>query len=86
MHTVELLEEACQVAAELGYHVRQEWLGGTGGGACEFSGRKWIFIDLALNTVEQLEQVAGALQRDPGIHLISLTPAMRRCLGIRQAA
>jgi len=33
--------------------------------ACEFAGRKWIFIDLSLSVVEQLEQVAAALQHDP---------------------
>ena len=43
MHTVELLEEACELAAQLGYRTRHEWLGGTGGGACQFAGQKWIF-------------------------------------------
>ena len=27
MHTVELLEQACDVAEQLGYQTRQEWLG-----------------------------------------------------------
>jgi len=86
MHTVELLEQACAVAEQLGYHTRQEWLGGTGGGACEFAGRKWIFIDLALTVFEQLDQVAEALRRDPGIHLLELSPPLRQLLTMRQAA
>ncbi len=86
MHTVELLEQAVSVAEQLGYKTRQEWLGGTGGGACEFAGRKWIFIDLALTAVEQLEQVTGALQNDPAIYLADLTPPMQRLLGIRRSA
>ena len=45
MHTVELMEQAVVVAKALGYGVRQEWLGGCGGGACEVGGRKWIFLD-----------------------------------------
>ncbi|MHB0955357.1 MAG: hypothetical protein ACYC6N_14395 [Pirellulaceae bacterium] len=86
MHTVELLEQACMLAEQLGYRTRQEWLGGTGGGACEFGGRKWIFVDLALSVVEQLEQVTEALRRDPGIYLIELSPALGQVLGIRKAA
>ncbi len=70
MHTVELLEQSLELAEQLGYKIRQEWLGGTGGGACEFSGQKWIFVDLALNTVEQLDQVSSALRDDPGIYLV----------------
>ncbi len=86
MHTVELLEEACGVATQLGYGLRQEWLGGSGGGACEFARQKWIFIDLALNAMEQLDQVTDALRSDPGIHLVELSPPLRQLLGLRRAA
>ncbi len=86
MHTVELLEQACAIAEQLGYQTRQEWLGGAGGGACEFAGRKWIFIDLAQSVFEQLDQVTDALRQDPGIHLVELSPPMRQVLGIRRAA
>jgi hypothetical protein len=86
MHTVELLEQALSVAGQLGYRTRQEWLGGTGGGACEFAGQKWIFIDLALTAVEQLEQVTDALRSDPAIYLAELTPSMQKLLGIRKSA
>jgi hypothetical protein len=86
MHTVELLEQSLELAEQMGYKIRQEWLGGTGGGACEFSGQKWIFVDLALNAVEQLDQVSSALRDDPGIYLVSLSSDMRRLLGVRQSA
>ena len=86
MHTVELLEQSLELAEHMGYKIRQEWLGGTGGGACEFSGQKWIFVDLALNAVEQLDQVSSALRDDPGVYLVSLNPDMRRLLGVRQSA
>ena len=86
MHTVELLEHALSVAEQLGYRVRQEWLGGTGGGACEFASQKWIFVDLALNSAEQLQQVRDALRADPGVYTLDLSPAMRRLLEIRRAA
>ena len=90
MHTVELLEEALELAAQLGYAVRQEWLGGSGGGGCEIKGRKHLFLDLALSPLEQLEQVAQAIrdcqQADDiaGRQIISLE--LRRALRPRKAA
>lgn len=86
MRTVELLEQYSRVAERLGYHVRHEWLGGSAGGACEFGGRKWIFIDLAVSPEEQLEQVAEALRIDPGVRRLQLTDEVARGLGIQKAA
>jgi hypothetical protein len=86
MHTVELLEDALRTAERLGYRTRQEWLGGTGGGACEFAGQRWIFVDLALTAIEQLEQVTDALRNDPAIYVAELSPSLRAQLGIRAAA
>ena len=65
MHTVEMLERLESVAAQAGYTVRHEWLGGAGGGACEFAGQKWIFVDLSLSVVDQLDQLSGALKHEP---------------------
>jgi len=86
MHTVELLDQCCEIAQQLGYQIRHEWLGGSGGGACEFAGRKWIFIDLALNADEQLEQVADVLRADPAVHLLDVRRETLRQIGIRTAA
>ncbi|MDP6466833.1 MAG: hypothetical protein QF918_03795 [Pirellulaceae bacterium] len=86
MHTVELLEQVLTVAERLGYGIRYEWLGGQGCTACEFGGRKWMFIDLAVSTAEQLEQVAEALQDDPGVHLLELEAPMQKLLGTHRAA
>ena len=86
MRTVEMLEQALEVARELGYRVRHEWLGGSGGGACEFGGRKWLFVDLALSAYEQLEQVCRALRADAGIHLVEISPSLRRLLDLKRAA
>ena len=47
MHTVELLNEAVETARRLGYEVRQDWLGGNGGGHCLVRGRKWLLLDVA---------------------------------------
>lgn len=86
MHTVELLEQLVEAAERAGYTVRLEWLGGTGGGACEFAGRKWIFVDLALSVVEQLEQIAAALKDEPKSWAASAPPQVRSYLGYRRAA
>jgi hypothetical protein len=64
MHTVDLLEQALGAAEKLGYRIRQEWLGGSGGGGCEIKGQKWIFVDLALDPLDQLEQVAEVLRHE----------------------
>lgn len=66
MHRVEKLERLLAEAAKRGFVVRQEWLGGRGGGGCEIAGRKHLFIDLALSTAEQLAQVAEALTAEVG--------------------
>ncbi len=86
MHTVELLQRTLESAEQAGYTVRLEWLGGAGGGLCEFAGRKWIFVDLALSVTEQLDQVAGALKDDPAAQYAPPQPAVRHSLGKRRAA
>ena len=85
MRTVELLEQLLVVAEQLGYGIRHEWLGGIGGGACEFAGRRWIFVDLALSAEEQLDQIASALRDDPAIHVVALPPEVRKELELRRA-
>jgi hypothetical protein len=86
MHTIEMFERMKEAAERAGYTVRLEWLGGAGGGACEFAGRKWIFVDLALSVVEQLDQVASALQNDPAVHVGEAPPPVRHYLSQRRAA
>jgi hypothetical protein len=86
MRTVEMLERSLKVAQELGYQIRHEWLGGSGGGACEFGGRKWLFVDLALTVDEQLEQVCRALRGDPAIHVLSIEAPLRNLLDLKRAA
>jgi hypothetical protein len=86
MHTVQLREQALAVARQLGYCIREEWLEGSGGGQCEFAGRRWIFVDLAQSAGEQLEQIAEVLRSDPAIQSLALAPALRKLLGVRKTA
>ena len=86
MHTFELLHQATEIARTMGYEIREEWLGGAGGGSCEFGGKKWIFLDIAHNPLEQLEKVADVICQDPAIQLIELPAPLRKLWGIGKVA
>ena len=86
MHTVELLEEALKLSVRLGYQIRNEWLGGEGGGDCEINGQKWIFIDLAMSPTEQLDQVVETLRREPAAPSQTTCPELRRLVEVRKSA
>jgi hypothetical protein len=86
MHTVEMLERLLALASQMGYVIRQEWLGGSGGGECQFGGRRYLFVDLALSAVEQLDQVAGVLRNDPTLALARPAPSLLPVLGLPRAA
>ncbi len=62
MHTVDVLEEALELAKKTGFEIRRELLSETVGGACRI-GPKWLlYIDATLPAHEQLEQVIAALR------------------------
>lgn len=86
MSAVELLDEALSVARQLGYRIRSEHLGETRSGACEIAGKKWFFLDLTLNSVEQLELALEALRAEPAIESTSMSKALRKALARKQAA
>ncbi len=86
MHTVELLDSAIRLATDCGFVVRQDWFGGSSAGACEYRGRRWIFIDLALSPAEQLGQVVDALASVPNLAHRDLPPQLGALLNRRQAA
>lgn len=86
MHTVELLEAALAAAEKAGYRVREEWLGGSGGGGCEIRGQKWLFLDLALGPSDQLEQVLETLARERASSTADVPDALKMLLQRRRAA
>ena len=86
MHTVDLLEEAVGLAERLGYRIRNEWMGGAGGGGCEIRGHRWILLDLALGPAEQLEQVLATLRREPAVATLPMPQPLRDCLLLRKSA
>jgi hypothetical protein len=86
MHTVELLQEAMEVARRLGYEVRQDWLGGDGGGHCIVRGRKWLLLDVAQTVEEQLDVVAEALRGEAGAARAVKSLELAKRLDLRSVA
>jgi hypothetical protein len=86
MHTVTLLDEAVQAARRLGYEVRQDWLGGDGGGHCIVRGRKWLLLDVAQTADEQLDVVAEALRGEIGAARVIQSPELAERLHLRSVA
>jgi hypothetical protein len=80
MHTVELLEQALDLIARLGYQIRQESLAGCGSGGCEVKGRKLFFLDLDLGPDEQLEQALDTLRREPAVQQLPMSSALQELL------
>jgi hypothetical protein len=86
MHTVEILEQALNLAVRLGYTVRQECFAGSGGGACQLKGRKFLFVDLDLGPAEQLDQVVTALQQEPTNPTLPISRELGELLKVRKIA
>ena len=86
MHTVDILEEVMAAAKHLGYRIREEWLGGDGGGSCVLRGQKWLFVDLALDTAERLELVASALSAEPAAAQLAMSDTLRSRIAVRRSA
>lgn len=86
MRTVELLEQALRAIRKLGYQIREECVGGNGGGSCVVRGQKWFFMDPSLDPNEQFELACEALLADPAIHHAVLDEPLRDFLQIRKSA
>ena len=64
--TLERVETWLERARRLGYQIRYDHFGGSGGGVCEFSGQKWVFLDVSLSAIEQLEMLEEEIPKDAG--------------------
>ena len=86
MSTIEQLDQLVEIAQQLGYRVRYDYFGGTGGGVCEFSGNKWLFLDLALTSAEQLEQLQAALANEPLLSTVEMDERLKQELAMKRVA
>ena len=80
MRTLELLDYLVDLARRLGYEIREEWLEGTGGGACELKGKRIMFVDQSLPPSERVEQLAHSLRGNVDLERIYVLPEARRLL------
>ncbi len=71
MSTINEFEQLIQAAEQSGYRIRYDYFGGTGGGSCTVGNQKWLFIDLALTSADQLAQLKQTLAADPVFQLSS---------------
>ncbi len=80
MHSVDVLEEAIELAESSGFEVRREFLGESTGGACRIAGQWLLFVDLSLPASEQLSQVLVALRSSGVVRPLPSTSATLRSL------
>lgn len=84
MHSAQLLQEALKLAHQLGYLVRDDYFGGSGGGACQLGGQKVLFLDLWLWPDEQLQRVVDVLSHEPAAEQLTTSDQLRQMLRSRQ--
>ena len=63
--TLGLLEEARQLARDLGYLVREEPLGDLPGGPCTVAGQRQVLLNLEQGPAERLGVLVRTLADDP---------------------
>jgi hypothetical protein len=80
--TVGLLEEALQLARDLGYRVREEPLGELPGGACTVGDARQVLLNMEHSVAARLDVLLRALAADPRL---AAAPT-RRLLAARIAA
>lgn len=86
MRTVELLDQAFLAIKRLGYQIREECVGGSGGGICVVHGQKWFFLDPSLDVNDQFELVCDALRSDPAVYQLALPAQLSERIGVRKSA
>jgi len=65
--TLGLLAEACQLAIDIGYAVREEPLGDLPGGPCLVGEKRQLLLNLEQGPAERLAVVLQALAADPRV-------------------
>lgn len=65
--TLGLLQEALQLAGDLGYRVREEPLGDLPGGPCTVGGAPHVLLNLEHSVAARLDVLVKALAADPRV-------------------
>ena len=75
-----LLSALLDLADQIGFEVRREYLGGDGGGLCRLRGKWVLFVDTGASVAEQLAQAASALANREELESKYLLPQVRQVL------
>lgn len=86
MSVVEQFEQLIEIAQQLGYRIRYDYFGGTGGGACEYGGTRWLFVDLGMSSVDRLEKLQAELSAEPFLQSLNLPAEQQQRLGLQSRA
>ena len=78
-HTLDLLEHAVDVAKQLNFGVRTEWLDGMPSGYCRIRGQRWIFLDISETTTERLQHLTMALATC-SLEQVSIRPELEKLI------
>ncbi len=62
---------------QLGVEVRQERLGGAGGGLCQLRGRRVVFVDLDADAATRIDRCIKALATVPEASSVFVNPNLR---------
>jgi len=71
------LDTIVRLLEQLGVEVRQERLGGSGGGLCRIRGKQVVFVDLDADAVTRLDQSVVALASVPESATVYISPELR---------
>lgn len=71
------LDTIVRLFEQLGVEVRQERLGGSGGGLCRIRGRRAVFIDLDADVATRLDRSIEALATVPEAATVYISPELR---------
>lgn len=71
------LDTIVRLFEQLGVEVRQERLGGNGGGLCRIRGRRVVFVDLDADAATRLDRCVEALAAVPKAAEVYISPELR---------
>lgn len=78
MDDQQILDELVSILETSGIQVRDEPLGGSGGGLCKLRGRQVFFLDTQASSVECASACAQAVERAVDIEQLYIKPQVRQ--------
>lgn len=77
MDATSQIDSIVHLIEQLGIEVRQERLGGSGGGLCRIRGQRVVFVDLDADAATRLDRCVEALAAVPEAAEVYINPDLR---------